>query len=312
MRVDLVIGPPASGKTTFVEENFNLREWDRLNRDELGGQISQMVPMLKAMLANGHDVVLDNLFATVESRRPFIEVAKQFQAELNCIYIGSDINDCMLNACQRMMKNHGRILDPEEIKNSKNPNDIPPAVFFKYRKSHEPPSAGEGFDSIRVVKGYRWTPSWKTTNWAIIFDYDGTLRVTEGGNGKYPTHPDQVKLLPGRKEKLAKLKANGNILLGISNQSGIGGGTLTEKDALECFRVTNFQLGQDIDVHFCPHKAGPISCFCRKPQPGFGVYLTEHYHLDPKRTTVVGDQTTDKTFAQRCGFEFVHADEFFS
>lgn len=307
------MGPPASGKTTYAKEYYRTPQgaWNRLNRDELGGQISQLVPMLRGLLANGHDVVLDNLFATAESRRPFIEVAKQFGAEVNAVYIKADINDCMVNACYRMMKSHGRILDPEEIKKSKNPNDIPPAVFFKYRKAHEPPSIGEGFSNIRTVDGWRYVPSWSSANKAYIFDYDGTLRETVGGNGKYPTHPDQVKLLPGRPEKLEELKKAGCTLLGVSNQSGVGSGQMTLDDAVECFRVTNFQLRQAVDIKICPHKAGPISCFCRKPQPGLGVYFTEHYQLDPNNVTMVGDQTTDRTFAQRCGFKFVHADEFF-
>jgi hypothetical protein len=45
--------------------------------------------------------------------------------------------------------------------------------------------------------------------------------------------------------------------------------------------------------------------------PGFGVEFVENYKLNPDLTIVVGDQTSDKTFARRCGFRFIQADEFF-
>ena len=44
--------------------------------------------------------------------------------------------------------------------------------------------------------------------------------------------------------------------------------------------------------------------------PGKGVYFVEKYKLDPAKVTMVGDMTSDKTFAKRSGFNFIHADEY--
>ena len=33
------------------------------------------------------------------------------------------------------------------------------------------------------------------------------------------------------------------------------------------------------EIAFCPHAAFPVSCFCRKPMPGLGVYLMQRYGL---------------------------------
>jgi histidinol phosphatase-like enzyme len=71
-------------------------------------------------------------------------------------------------------------------------------------------------------------------------------------------------------------------------------------------------LGFDIDYLFCPHNSFPISCYCRKPMPGLGVALVEKYKLDPSQCIMVGDRTTDKTFASRSGFQFQHASKFFA
>lgn len=46
--------------------------------------------------------------------------------------------------------------------------------------------------------------------------------------------------------------------------------------------------------------------------PGLGVELIEDYKLDPKQCIMVGDFNSDKTFAKRCGFKFVHSTQFFS
>ena len=102
-------------------------------------------------------------------------------------------------------------------------------------------------------------------------------------------------------------------LLGISNQSGVAAGHLTEEAALACIARTNALLGVDIEAEICPHPAGRApACYCRKPMPGIGVLFIERYQLDPARCLMVGDLDTDRGFAEAAGFRFVHADDFFS
>jgi histidinol phosphatase-like enzyme len=55
-----------------------------------------------------------------------------------------------------------------------------------------------------------------------------------------------------------------------------------------------------------------LVCYCRKPQSALGVYFIEKYKLDPRKCVMVGDQTTDKTFAKRFGMEYVDEKEFFN
>jgi len=42
-----------------------------------------------------------------------------------------------------------------------------------------------------------------------------------------------------------------------------------------------------------------------------GAYWIEKYKLDPSQCIMVGDATSDKTFAERCGFKYLHPDVFF-
>lgn len=180
MLVTLIVGPPASGKTTEAQRLLLHQPTAvRLNRDERGGSLEALVPAMQAALRAGQDVILDNLFTTQMDRKPFIEQAKQLGAEVECIYLDLDIESCTINACMRMMKNHGHLLSPSEIKKSSNPNDIPPTVLFRFRKRFEMSSKGEGFSSVQCVQGYKHT--FTGSNKAVILDYDGTLRETLGG-----------------------------------------------------------------------------------------------------------------------------------
>ncbi|MFX1286823.1 MAG: HAD hydrolase-like protein [Promethearchaeota archaeon] len=43
-----------------------------------------------------------------------------------------------------------------------------------------------------------------------------------------------------------------------------------------------------------------------------GVQFIEKYHLDPSQCIMVGDMKTDQTFAERCGFQFINAQQFFA
>lgn len=306
----LLMGYPASGKSTIAAE-FKKKGFRVLSRDAHGGAVIDLIPEFKRLMTDSKDVLLDNTFPTALSRNPFVELAKRENVPVKCIWLQTSIEDAQLNACIRMIRKFGHLPTPEEIKASKDPNVFPPASLFRYRKIFEKPSSSEGFN-VEVVKFERKKdPTY--TNKAIIFDYDGTLRKSKGSKS-WPLKPTDVVILPDR--RLSSLKAGDATLwsarlLGASNQSAVAKGELSEEDARLCFDKTNKLLGVDIDYEFCPHKVPPISCWCRKPMPGLGVHFIEKYQLDASKCIMVGDKKSDETFANRCGFQFAQADQFF-
>jgi histidinol phosphatase-like enzyme len=100
--------------------------------------------------------------------------------------------------------------------------------------------------------------------------------------------------------------------LGVSNQSGVSKDEISYEDCDNLFKYTNQLLGVDIDYRFCPHRSAPISCYCRKPQVGSFVEFFLKYKLNPSDCIVVGDLTSDRTFATRCGCKYIDQAEFFS
>ena len=87
---------------------------------------------------------------------------------------------------------------------------------------------------------------------------------------------------------------------------------MTDEDADACFDATREQLGVDLDVAYCPHRAGPQRCWCRRPLPGLGVLLITRHRLDPSRCLFVGTGSTDRTFARRLGFAYAESADVFS
>ncbi|MHA2279798.1 MAG: HAD-IIIA family hydrolase [Promethearchaeota archaeon] len=309
--VILLMGYPAAGKSTVAKE-YEEQGYIILNRDQAGGKVLDLLPRFKTLVGKGRKVLLDNTFPTIQSRKPFVDAAGALNKPIICIWLKSTIEQAQFNACRRLIERFGKLPTPAEIKAANDPNIYPPIVLFKYRKELEPPKKSEGFAEVRT-RDFTLTlpPAYK--NGAIIFDYDGTLRETKSG-AKWPTVPDDVVLLPGRKNISGLLKQDSlwaENLLAASNQSGIAKGEYSEDDARACFDRTNELLGVDIDYLFCPHSVPPISCWCRKPMPGLSVHFIEKYKLDPSKCLVVGDMTTDKTFAQRSGMEFAWAKDFF-
>jgi HAD superfamily hydrolase (TIGR01662 family) len=304
------MGFPGSGKSTYTKD-LVAKGYKNFNRDTVGDTdklLSQLETTLKGIYHT--PCVLDNTYGTKELRAPVIALTKKYNYEIECWEMSTTMEEAQFNAVQRQIERLGKFPSPAELKDAKDVNLFPPAVIYAYKKRYEKPTLEEGFNVVKKIKFERrpWPKDY--VNKAIIFDYDGTLRKTKSG-AIYPTDPYDIEILPGRKEKLQQLVNDGYVLLGLSNQSGVAKGHLTMDKAKACFKKTNELLGFDIDVVFCPHSIPPVICYCRKPAPGYGVHFIHKYKLDPSKVIMVGDMTTDETFAKRCGFKYKKENEFF-
>ena len=127
---------------------------------------------------------------------------------------------------------------------------------------------------------------------ALFLDRDGVVIVDRG----YLSDPAQVELLPGAAETMRAAAAAGYLLVGVSNQSGLGRGLFTAEDlARVMVRVDELlaRAGTGFDgFYYCPH-APQEACGCRKPATGLLDEAAESCRWDPARSWVVGDKASD-------------------
>jgi aryl-alcohol dehydrogenase-like predicted oxidoreductase/histidinol phosphatase-like enzyme len=309
--VVLLMGLPGAGKSTAAEQ-WVARGHLRLNRDQRGGRLSDLLPLLDQELAKGNRrLVLDNTYPRRDSRNAVIETAWKHGVPVRCVWLQTSLEDAQVNAVRRMIQRYGRLLGPEEMRQAarRDPNAFYPEVQFRYRRELEEPSADEGFAAIEPVAFVRRLGP-EYSGRAVLFEYDGRIRKTRSGR-PYPLSPEDIELLPRRREVLADFAARGYRLLGVSQQPGIARRELSEAELAACFERTHELLGLTIEVVYCPHPPGPPLCWCQRPLPGLGVWWVEKYLLEPARCQLIGMSPAERGFAARNGFRYVEVSEVF-
>jgi aryl-alcohol dehydrogenase-like predicted oxidoreductase/histidinol phosphatase-like enzyme len=309
--VVLVIGLPGAGKSTLAQE-LVAKGYARLNRDEAGGRLDALVPVLERAIVSGQRrVVLDNTYATRRSRSPVIEMAFRHGLPVRCLWLQTSLEDAQLNAVSRTLRRYGRLLGPEEMRaaSRRDPGLFPPNVLFRYQRTFEPPDAAEGFSSIEAVPFDRRRAE-ASSEPALIFWYDGVLRRSRRGL-RTPRTPDDVEILPGRAEALRGHAERGFRIMGLAWHPELASGATTPEALAACYARTHELLGVEIEALYCPHGDGPPVCWCRKPLPGLGAVLLARHGLDAARCQYVGTSANDRAFARRLGFEYRDGQEFF-
>jgi aryl-alcohol dehydrogenase-like predicted oxidoreductase/histidinol phosphatase-like enzyme/predicted kinase len=309
--VVLVMGLPAAGKTT-VAQQFAARGYMRLNRDDAGGTLRNLVVQLDRALASGvARIVLDNTYLSRKSRATVIQSAAKRGVPVRCMWLSTSVEDAQVNAASRMIERYGKLLDEQELAD-RGKHDVTaflPTVQFRYQRQLEPPDTSEGFAGVDVMPFERCIES-GNVNRAIIIWCDGIL-LRSRSNQRTPANVEDVVVNLERAETLRRYQSEGYRLLGLSWQPEIAEGKRSAAVADSVFARMNELLGLAIDVEYCPHAAGPPRCWCRKPLPGLGVLLIRRHRLNPAVSIYVGEGPQDPGFARRLGFEYRRAADFF-
>ncbi|MDB4965167.1 MAG: hypothetical protein JWN44_856 [Myxococcales bacterium] len=146
-----------------------------------------------------------------------------------------------------------------------------------------------------------------------IFDADGTLRTTTVAGQPCPHAPEEWRLLPDVRARLAELPPDAR--LGVaSNQDHVGYGHLDEHRARELLRAmvvaaTGRRL-PDGALELCPH-VREVPCACRKPGAAMLERLLAFYDVPAAEALFVGDAECDRAAAARAGIPFAWAHAFF-
>jgi histidinol-phosphate phosphatase family protein len=131
---------------------------------------------------------------------------------------------------------------------------------------------------------------------AVLLDRDGTLVEDVPYNGD----PAAVRLMPGARTAVERLRAAGLRLAVVSNQSGIGRGLVSDADVRAVNARIEELLGPLDRWLICPH-APESGCWCRKPAPGLIIEAFRQLGVDPADCVVVGDIGADVAAARAAG-----------
>lgn len=309
--VVLVMGMPAAGKSTVAQE-YVARGYERLNRDQVGGTLTDLASELAAGLGAGRRRwVLDNTYASRKSRNQVIDCATQQGVPVRCVYLTTGIADAQINAVSRLLAAHGRLPTPEELRSlgKSDHRYFGPDAQFRYERQVEPPVADEGFSSIEARAFTRRTnPDF--TGRAILLEFDGVLCSSASG-GVAVLEPNDLVIPADRRETLARYHADGWTLLATAWRPQIAEGKTPKALVDACSERARELLELEIDIAYCPHPAGPPICWCRKPLPGLVLEFGLRHRLALDRCLLVGRAAADRTLAARLGMQYHDVASFF-
>jgi len=151
----------------------------------------------------------------------------------------------------------------------------------------------------------------KPKNRAVFLDRDGTINREVDVLRRL----SQLKIFPKVAEAIRKLNKIGFLVVVITNQAVVARGWLTEKEIDKIHAVLIKRLakyGAKIDaIYYCPHhpsanlKKYRLRCRCRKPNPGMILKAIKKYHIDRKKSFMIGDTTRDTLAGKRAGLKTI-------
>jgi histidinol-phosphate phosphatase family protein len=135
---------------------------------------------------------------------------------------------------------------------------------------------------------------------ALFVDRDGTLNP----DLHYLKDAERLEVFSGVGEALRVARAQGWLILCVTNQSGIERGFYTEEDVHRIHERLNAILaptGGRVDAfYFCPHSP-EHGCRCRKPGTELFERAQREWAIDFARSAMIGDRVLDTEAGQKLG-----------
>jgi bifunctional polynucleotide phosphatase/kinase len=135
----IMIGPPASGKSTFSEKYFVPHGYERVNRDTLG-TAAKCLKVAKDTLDEGVSVIIDNTNPSVSGRSDYINLARAQNIPVRCFYFQTSYELAAHLNYVRVRESRGKV------------RRIPDVAYKMYKKNFEVPTTDEGFTEIIEIE----------------------------------------------------------------------------------------------------------------------------------------------------------------
>lgn len=143
---------------------------------------------------------------------------------------------------------------------------------------------------------------------AVFLDRDGVLVVPEFRDGRSyaPTQLEKLVLYQDAAPALEALKAEGYLLVVVTNQPDINAGKVPAETVAEMHRRLKADLPVDA-VYMCPHTRTE-NCDCRKPAAGMLRQAGAKFGIDLDSSFMIGDRVSDVEAGRSAGCRTIFID----
>ncbi|GFO18904.1 polynucleotide kinase 3'-phosphatase [Plakobranchus ocellatus] len=135
----LLVGPPASGKSTFRQRYLEPHGYITVNRDTLG-TVEKCLKGAGEALKNGKSVVVDNTNPSASARALFLDLAKNKGVPCRCIWLQTTLELAHHLNLFRQSQTHGKV------------RRVPDVGYNVFKKNFQEPSKSEGFSDVIKVQ----------------------------------------------------------------------------------------------------------------------------------------------------------------
>ena len=143
---------------------------------------------------------------------------------------------------------------------------------------------------------------------AVFLDRDGVINEAFIKDGK-PSSPhslNKLKILPGVKESILRLKKLNFICLVVTNQPDVPRGKIKKNTVIKMNNFLKKVIELD-DIFVCYHD-DKDNCNCRKPKPGLLLQACKKWNVDLKKSFMIGDRNKDIQAGEKAGCKTIYLD----
>ncbi|KAJ3119184.1 hypothetical protein HK098_005699 [Nowakowskiella sp. JEL0407] len=140
------VGFPACGKSTFAKKIFESNGYVYVNQDTLKTK-AKCISVCKNSIANSNSVVIDNTNLDKETRKSYIDIAKQHDVPIRCFHFDVEIEICKHNDGFRAGMSGWMHMEEADKRER-----ISSMVYAMGKKKFQEPTKDEGFEEVITIE----------------------------------------------------------------------------------------------------------------------------------------------------------------
>ena len=143
---------------------------------------------------------------------------------------------------------------------------------------------------------------------SVFLDRDGVINKVyiKDGLPRSPNSSNELKILPGVRESIIKLKKLNFICLMVTNQPNVSRKKIDKNNVIQMNNFLKNEIALD-DIFVCYHDDSD-NCNCRKPKPGLLLQAGKKWDVDFKKSFMIGDRWKDIQAGEKVGCKTIFLD----